>query len=194
MKKLGFILFLLFAATFFFSSCTRTFNIEINDIGTYPRALFEPLPIKVGVYYDNDFSTFETTIKKVIDSDLTFIENIKMGKANIALFNYILSTVFEKVTPVQYLSNGSDHKKDIDLIIEPTVHGYTYSNPYVSGAYIHIIYVINFYLPEGEKISSWWIKGSGDVPPGFESETGGVIRRTQSAMRQVAVKFITRVQ
>ena len=194
MKKFGFILFSLFVTTFFFFSCTRTFNIEINDVGTYPQPLFEPLPIKVGVYYGNDFGTFETTQKvELVDTGMSYIENIKMGKANIALFDYVLSIVFEKVTPVQYLSKGSDHKKDIDLIIEPTVHSYSIPNLTVDGPYIHIIYLINFYLPEGEQISSWRIKGSGHVPPRIElkHETTAVVELTQMAMREVAVKFIT---
>ena len=106
---------------------------------------------------------------------------------------YILSAVFEKVTPVQYLPNGPDHKQDIDLIIEPTVHSYTYTNPTADGVYIHIIYAINFYLPEGEQISSWRIKGSGHAPLKieFKTDTSQVVELTQIAMRQVAAKFMT---
>ena len=144
MKKLGFILFSLFAATFFFFSCTRTFNIEINDI------------------------------------------------ANIALFDYILRHVFKEVTLVQHLSDGTDHSKDIDLIIEPTVHSYTNPNPTVDGTYyIHIIYEIKFYLPEGKQISSWRIKGTGHIRPMFKYITTVVVELTQMAMREVAAKFIT---
>ena len=202
MKKLGFILFSLFAFAFFIFSCsTKTFNIEINKIGTYPHPLIEPLPIKVGVYYGNDFGTFETTEKvemkdaRTRGTVFTFIYNTKMGKANIALFDYILSTLFEKVTPLQYLSKGSDHKKDIDLIVEPTVHSFTYpspTNPPVPSNYgvitIHIIYEINFYLPEGEKIGSWSIEGGGYALPRL-NETA-VVELTQMAMREVAAKFM----
>jgi hypothetical protein len=207
MKKSAFIFFSLFAFAFLIFSCssTKTFNVEINEIGTYPHPLIEPLPIKVGVYYGNDFGKFETTQKLEfvgIDGAIifTYIDNIKMGKANIALFDHILSTVFEKVTPVQFLSKESDHKKDIDLIVEPTVHSFTYPSPTkppVPSNYgvitIHIIYEINFYLPEGEKISSWSIKGSSAVLPGIElkHETTAVVELTQMAMRRVAAKFMT---
>jgi hypothetical protein len=106
MKKSGFIFFLLFFFIFFIFSCsTKTFNVEINKIGTYPHPLIEPLPIKVGVYYGNDFGTFETTekveMKDAGSTIFTYIYNTKMGKANVALFDYILSILFEKVTPVQ---------------------------------------------------------------------------------------------
>jgi hypothetical protein len=193
MKKLAFISFSLFASIFLFFSCTKIHNIEINDIGTYPQALFDPLPIKVSVYYGNDFSTFETsqTIQHKEEVGATIIDNIKMGKANIALFDYILSSVFEKVTPVQYLSEGFDHIKDIDLIIEPTVHSFTYPKFTADGSHIHIIYAIKFYLPTGEEISSWRIKGSGLMPLEIKSETSRAKELTQMAMRQVAAKFIT---
>lgn len=205
MKKFGFIFFSLFAFALFIFSCSsiKKFNVEINEIGTYPHPLIESLPIKVGVYYGNDFGTFETTQKVELGDGkstiFTYIYNTKMGKANIALFDYILSIVFEKVTTVQYLSKGSDHKKDIDLIVEPTVHSFTHpsatdpNDPNVYGVnIIHIIYAINFYLPEGEQISSWSIKGSGTVLPkfGLMNETI-VVELTQRAMRQVAAKFIT---
>jgi len=205
MKKSGFIFFSLFAFAFFIFNCSNTkkFNVEINEIGTYPHPLIEPLPIKVGVYYGNDFGTFETTQKVELrnrgDTIITYIYNTKMGKANIALFDYILPFVFEKVTTVQYLSKGSDHKKDIDLIIEPTMHSFpppSITDPTDNNFYgvniIHIIYTINFYLPEGEKISSWSIIGCNTVFPRFGSvnETT-VVEPTQMAMREVAAKFIT---
>jgi hypothetical protein len=119
-----------------------------------------------------------------------------MGKANVALFNYILSTVFEKVTPVtpvQYLSKGFENVKDIDLIIVPTVQSYTIPKFTADGTHIHIIYEINFYLPEGEQINSWRIKGSGLKPLklDFKSEKTHVTELTQMAMRQVAAKFMT---
>ncbi len=196
MKRLLFILFVIisFARFIFGCSSMQTYNVNITEIGTYPQPLFEPLRLKVGAYYGKEFRTFDTIQHyQISGAGFSRVCKIQMGKANIALFDYILSIVFEKVTPVQYLSNGSDHKKDIDLIIEPTVHSYTYPNPTDDGVYIHIVYKINFYLPEGEKISSWKIQGSGHVPPRFElkTETTAVVELTQMAMREVAAKFMT---
>ena len=143
----------------------------------------------MGVYYRNSFGTYETTLKWGPRSAI--IDNIHIGKANIALFNYILSNVFEKVTPVQYLSHGTNQKRDIDLIIEPTILSYTQPEPTgPGGRKIHIIYEVNFYLPEGEKIGSWWIKGTGHIPLSLD-ENNALTELTQMAMREVAVKFIT---
>jgi hypothetical protein len=192
-KRLLFILFVIISFTRLncgLKNMQTDYNINITDIGTYPQPLFEPLRLKVEAYYGDEFRTFDI-IQHYQKVGISSVCKVQTGKANIALFNYILSTVFEKVTPVQYLSEGSDHKKDIDLIIEPTVHSYAYPD-HINGGYFHIIYAINFYLPEGEQISSWRIKGGGHIPPRFELkyETTAFVKLTQMAMRQVAAQFI----
>lgn len=194
MKKLAFIVLSLFVSISLFFSCTKIHNIEINEIGTYPTPLIKPLPLRVGVYYGKDFSTFETTQKvKIPNADITLIDHVKMGKANTVLFDTILPMVFEKVTHVRNLSKGPDNIKDVNLIIEPKVHSYSIPNPTAYDVYIHIGYDINFYLPEGEQISSWRIEGTGHALPQIElkSEVTAVTELTQMAMREVAANFMT---
>jgi hypothetical protein len=186
----------LVAITFFSVSgnTASTINVEINEIGTFPHPLFNPLPIKVGVYYGNDFGTFQARLKEdgVFIKPL-YIYNIKMGKANIALFDYILSNVFEKVTSLNFLPKEFNHIKDIDLIIEPTIHNFEISTTttYISEmsgtvvrAYINLTYEINFYLPGGEKIGFWRIQGRERI---LQNST----EATQKVMRQIAAKFMT---
>ena len=194
MKKLAFILLSLFVSISLFFSCTKINNIEINTIGTYPTPLIKPLPLRVSVYYGNDFGTFETTqTVKIPNTDLTFIDHVKMGKANTVLFDTILPMVFEKVTHVRNLPKGPDNLKNVDLIIEPKVHSYSIPNPTADGVYIHIVYDINFYLPEGKQISFWRIEGTGHALPQIElkTEVTAVTELTQMAMREVAANFMT---
>jgi hypothetical protein len=197
MKKLVFIFFSLFFFIFIIFSCsTRTHHIEVNKIGTYPQTLIEPLPIKVGVYYGNDFGKFESTQKVEIvrkgEVFITFIDSIKMGKANIALFDYILPQVFKEVTLVQHFSEDSEDMKNVDLIIKPTIHKYSYKVSLIESS-IFIIYEILFYSSSGEPIRPWLIEGNGSKPVKIEfiSETSQVVELTQMAMREVAAKFIT---
>jgi len=198
MKRLLFNLFIIISSTMFICDCSsmRMYNINISEIGAYPEPLFQALPLKVGAYYGEDLRTFDTIQQYASHGKhLTKICKIQTGKANIALFDYTLSKLFEKVTLIQHLSDGSDHCKDIDLIIEPTVHSYTYAESIAGGVNIHIIYAINFYLPEGGHINSWKISGKGHIPPPppwffLTTETSDVIELTQMAMREVAAKFM----
>jgi len=194
MKKLAFILLSLFVSISLFFSCTKINNIEINEIGTYPTPLIKPLPLRVGVYYGNDFATFETTqTVKIPNIDLIYIDHVKMGKANTVLFDTILPMVFEKVTPIRYLPKESDHMRDVDLIVEPAVHSYSIPSPTADGVYIHIVYDINFYLPAGEQICSWQIEGAGHslTQIEFKTEVTAITELTQMAMREVAANFMT---
>ena len=198
MKKLSFIFFSLLTCLFLFFNCatwTTRKNIEINEIGTYSQPLIEPLPLKIGVYYGNDFSTFETT-KKIGPDQFggIIIANIKMGKANIALFDYILPHVFREITLVQHFSENPEDMKNIDLIIKPAIHKYSYnisSSPIECS--IHITYEISFYSPDGELIKPWLIEGSGsNVASSSKMSNSDFIELlTQTAMRQVAAKFMT---
>jgi hypothetical protein len=182
---------LLFAIILLGCSCAKTHHINIiniTEIGTYPRPLVEPLPISVGVYYKEDFRTFETD-QHIAIPDFRF----RLGEANIALFEYILSHTFEKVIPIKNFSQGSKVTKDIDLIIEPTVDDYDYVSSVSAKLFlVPIVYAVTFYTPDGKRLGPWLIEGNGSEPIGFPLETTTTLirRLTQLAMRQVAAKFM----
>jgi hypothetical protein len=176
-------------AVLLFSSCgTKTFTITINDIGSYPQPLVKPLPLKVGAYYRDDFAF------GIIPEKMTNVSEIKIGKANIALFDYILSHAFEKVIPVQNLSENVKDKRNIDLIIEPTIHKYFF---FKWVRIVKIIYTIAFYTPDGERlgqgIEPWQIEGYAYLPSSRVLFGNTLLAKglTQMAMRQVAAIFLT---
>jgi hypothetical protein len=191
MKQIIFILFILVTCALCLSDCISS-NIKIDKIGHYPKPIIEALPLSVGVYYGNEFSTQIYEIEGRTGVYEHF--NVQIGQASIALFNYIFSNVFQKVTSIQNLSDGTDNINDIDLIIEPTVYSYLNSQPSNSQVFllIQITYEIKFFTPDGEQIGSWHIGGSGvKSSPRLELEDTVIMRLTQIAMREVALKFIT---
>jgi hypothetical protein len=196
MQRFLLILFVIISSTILFFGCSsiQSCNIKIDEIGNYPQPLFEPLRLKVGAYYRDEFRTFDIIQQfKKVGVDQTKICKMQLGKANIALFNYILFNVFEKVTAIQNLRKGPDHIKDIDLIVEPAVYSYTYERSSAKFDYIHITYTINVYSPKGEQIDYWRIEGSGHMPKISSIKPSHVLELTQMAMREVAAKFMTDV-
>jgi hypothetical protein len=195
MKRTLFITFVVIWFVSFFFGCSSRLenNINTTDITPYPQSLYEPLQVNVAAYYGEEFRTFDTIQHyQVPDTNMSRVCKIQIGKANIALFDYILSTVFQKVKPIQYQFKKFDHSKDIDLIIQPTVHNYDYTTN-ADGNTITIVYTVNFYLPEGEYIFSWSIEGNGYIPTRFElkCEPATVTELNKMAMREVAAKFIS---
>ena len=151
----------------------------------------------MGVYYGNDFGTFKTSemveiIREGVESFLYF-EDIKMGKANIALFDYIFSHVFKEVTLIEHFPEKVDNIANIDLIIEPNLKDY--SSYIIQGFseneyHLFITYVITFYSPNSELISSWTIKGKGFVPYSMSLPQTLVKEGLDIAMREVAANFM----
>ena len=191
MEQLRFIVYILFVSCLVFIGCgiTEKHNIIIPENIDYPQPLIEPLPLKVGVYYSDDFRKFETVDKQKYDLGLNLILNIQWGKANIALFDYILPSIFKEIIPVQKLPEDVEHIANIDTIIEPSVQNYSIYT-LTGSTDVLITYEIKFYLPNGEPIGSWTIssRGSGYNIFSIKKSTK---EATKIAMREVAVIFMT---
>ena len=204
MFRLRFIIFIFFASAFLPLGCTQTLNIKISEIGNYPRPLIEPLPLNAGVYYRNDFRTYKTIQENFMadasapSTGVTRISKIQLGEANIALFDYLLSHAFETLTSIKAFPNESENLKDIDLIVEPTVSNYIYSERTVfnePAAYVIIEYTINFYSPDGFQMTTWTISGKSSkyiTLHGVEilSRHSSSAELTQLAMQEVATQFL----
>jgi len=197
MKKLNFIIFIFVILGFLHLGCAHRLNINVDEIGHYSKPLIEPLPIKVGVYYGNDFRTYKTIQENDYTQGVTRISKIQLGKANIALFDYISSHLFENVISIQHFPNELENLKNIDLILEPKISNYDYSERtvfYEPAAQVNIEYRINFYSPDGKQIGTWTISGESSryiTWHGIEvmRRHTSVKKLTHLSMREVAAQF-----
>ena len=164
MRHLIFILLNYFLCTVFLFGCgsVQTHNINIAEIGTYPQPLVKPLQVSLGVYYKDDFQKFQTVQNFPVKQ---FTLNILMGKANTALFDYLLPHVFEELTYVKPSLRESENIANIDLFIVPSLTNYScyiVAQDLPNELRIEITYTIRFYSPKSEPISSC-LTGNGDL-------------------------------
>jgi hypothetical protein len=157
----------------------------------YPKPLLKPLPLKIGVYYNDDFRNYESMfnpLPEFPESESRW--NIRLGKANIALFDYILPHVFEEVTPVQHLSEANEDMGNFDIILEPSITSYSCNLDLITGwkakCQVDITYAITFYSLNSMQLGTWSINAEG-----FASGGASIIDATQSAMRDLAAQFMT---
>ena len=187
MKKPGFILFSLFAFCFLLLGCTR--NVTISEVEHYPKPLLKPLPLKIGVYYKDDFRNYESLEQG--PSGL----NIRLGKTNIALFDYILPHVFEEVTPVQNLSEANEDMGNFDIILEPSITSYSCNFillAWETKCQADITYAITFYSLNNMRLGTWSINAEGFVASSGIGTLGALAKdATQNAMRDLAAQFMT---
>jgi hypothetical protein len=187
MKKPGFILFSLFAFCFLIIGC-GIINVNIPEVEHYPKPLLKPLPLKIGVYYNDDFQKYESMERLSSESSL----NIRLGKANIALFDYILPYVFEEVTPVQDLSEANDDMGNFDIILEPSITYYScnFIHGWETKCQVDITYAITFYSLNNMRLDTWLINAEG-FASGHLGTLGGLAKdATQIAMRDLAAQFM----
>jgi hypothetical protein len=186
MKKPGFILFSLFAFCFLLLGCNK--NVTISEVEHYPKPLLKPLPLKIGVHYNDGFRKYETS---------EWVLNIRLGKANIALFDYILSHVFEEVTPVQNLSEVNEDMGNFDIILEPSITSYSCNFDFITDyskvkCQVNITYAIAFYSLNSMQLGTWSINAQGfDASSGIGPLGGLANDTTQIAMRDLAAQFMT---
>jgi len=158
----------------------------------YPKPLLKPLPLKIGVYYNDDFRNYESMfnpLPEFPESESRW--NIRLGKANIALFDYILPHVFEEVTPVQHLSEANEDMGNFDIILEPSITSYSCNLDLITGwepkCQVYITYAITFYSLNSMQLGTWSINAEGFASGGWAPN----IDATQSAMRDLAAQFMT---
>lgn len=162
---------------------TTTRNVAIDSIGEMPEPLIEPLPLNVGVHYTDNFRTYKTTQTNVFEYGYTYILNLRLGDANVALFNYLFDHAFKNTTPLSHLP--TDTEASIDFIIEPDISEYVwYWEGITPLQRISIAYEIRLFSPDGIPFNSWSIR--------MEKQSGESIKKiTEEAMRDIATKFFT---
>ena len=136
------------------SSCSAVKqDIELKEITPLPQPLFNPLPLSILVYYDDDFSDYTATYQSPNHS---VTSTIKVGSFNTALFNYLLPNVFENVQIASHNSSEVDDTDTIDLVIKPAVLAFDYWRT-SNFDHLRILYSLTFSLPGG---GARWIMGN----------------------------------
>lgn len=206
MQKLRIIISILLLLSSLFWGCTSAnTKIELNETGTYPRPLTDPLPLNIDVYYAKEFAKFETTVTPAItmkSSDPNYNGrilghygpwHIQLGKPNVALFDYILRNVFEGVRHTHHMPGVISKKENIDAIIEPSINNYEcdfIQRGLKLECYVQISYVVKFHSPNRKHPFTWLVEGKGSGF-GYVKSLGTILREaTKVSMREVAAKFI----
>ncbi len=124
-------------------------NISVST--TVPTPLVEPLPIAVGLRFD------DTMRQYVHEEDLdTFGKfRIELGSTQVPVFERVFAALFERIEVVDSVETPA---ASVDAIIAPSVEELQFSIPGQtrSGFFeVWIKYKIDVYHPSGELLGSW---------------------------------------
>ncbi len=164
--------------------CTSTASIPAD----FPTPLVEPLPIRVGVRYGDQFSTYEH--REQIPSDREWV--IHLGSANVALFDSVLGSMFDETEPVDREIEAIAAAADLDAVIEPELESYEFSVPIESGDPFYTVwmtYRMRMYSADGRLIAEWPVRAYGKSPQKLLDSDQSLAQATVMAMRDAGAEL-----
>ena len=168
-------------------------DIELNEITPLPEPLFNPLPLSIVVYYDDDFTAYTSTHQ---NPNHTVTSTIHVGSFNTDLFNYLLPHVFEKVQIAQHNSVEVDKTGTIDLVIRPAVTAFDYWRT-SNFDHLRVLYSLTFSLPGGERVGLWEVRAHNSIPvTGYYSRGtahSNIQELSHTVARELSAKFIINI-
>jgi hypothetical protein len=161
--------------------CTKT--VPVTD--SFPSPVIEPLPLDVGLYYNEALQKF--TYQKASSGGIKY--KVILGPPHLKLFERLFGSMFQNATPVHDVKSASSNVHDIDAIIAPTIDEYVVNTPDDNGTdyyEVSIRYQVSVYSPLGELITSWPVTGYGKSRARKFKSGQAVGQATTEAMRDAA--------
>ena len=160
------------------ASCTTNVIVE----GTVPTPLVAKIPATIGVYFSDEFKTFQ--YKEVMRESGTW--KINLGAQNLSFFQNLLSSMFNGVEEVPEPPFQSGEMQHLDGVIVPRIVKYGFLTPSISGLKFYsasIQYQILLYSRNGDIIGDWNIVGYGKSEAGSFGADDALGEATMLAIR-----------
>lgn len=169
---------MLFAAALLIVGCTTSVTVE----GTIPTPLVATIPANIGVYYSDDFKSFQH--EETIRQHGNF--KVDMGGQNLLFFRNLMTSVFENVTEIDESPLIGEKTAGFDGILIPEIIKYGFLTPNVSGLKFYsasIHYRMSLYDLNNEKLGEWTIVGYGKSERTLFGATDSLSEATMLAIR-----------
>lgn len=172
-------------------------NVVVRPPADFPQPLVEPLPLRLGVHYSDEFRNYsyqrpgrQTNEKRNRQSKLT----IDIGEAQTRLMETVFNGLFASVKPVDVESLGQP-SDDFDIMLVPEVVDFQFSTPRITKVNVYEIWIkyrFTFQAADGEEIASWVLPVYGKTPTKFlKSKEQAINLATLVALRDCGAAFIT---
>jgi len=166
--------------------------VRVNPVFEFPTPLVEPLPLKMGVFYPEEFRNFVYDESK--DTQGVDDTSIELGSAQVSLLDRIFLAYFEQVQVLEPGESASV-RSGLDAVLVPQVVDVEYSVPRTSNAKIYevwIKYQFNLLEPDGTTIATWTMPTYGKTPTAMlKSSKEAINLASMMALRDCGAAFIT---
>lgn len=156
--------------------------------GTYPTPNVRPLPMTVGVYFDDALKNYT-----YIEYSETGKEEyaVSAGQTHVTLFQSVLPAMFEQVVILDDL--GEAGTAGVDAVFAPDIEEFQLALPQKTrlDAYeVWIKYNMRLLKPNGDHIADWVVTSYGKTPTeSLRTVESGINDATVGALRDLASNF-----
>ena len=155
----------------------------------FPEPVVQPLPLKIGVHYEEAFANY--SFKEKLPNDIEWA--FELGSANTKLFAGIFSGLFDITTTVDGTGGTDASYASLDAVIVPGIDAFEFSLPRQSRSdqyAVWIRYNLRVYTPSGALITSWPISAYGQSDARTFGAGAAMEEAVIRAMRDAAASVI----
>lgn len=175
--------FMLIVAVLFLTACGAT---SVNVEGRYPTPNVPPMPLTLGVYYDEALREHQYIELSDRGRDEYIVAS---GPSHMELFDTILPAMFQRVV----LLDSPRADAGVDAVFIPTIDEFQLAIPAktrLDSYEVWVRYNMRLTTPAGGTIADWVLTAYGKVPDEtFSSAERGINDATVAALRDMGSNF-----
>ena len=161
--------------------------------GNFPAPLIEPLPLNIGLWFDEDFSTHEFFDESKSKSESSWV--VQTGTAQVAMWDILLAGLFDNVTHMKGEPRPQQMNQTVDGVLIPQVEELQYAIPAHTNIKVYEIwmrYRFKLVTTGGKPIAEWTMSSYGKTPTAFlQSDKEAVNLAAVMALRDAGANFAT---
>ena len=161
--------------------------------GEFPKPLMSPLPLNMGIWYDEEFANHEFFDEAKGRTESTWI--VKTGSAQMQMWDIVLGGLFKNLEQMKNRPGSGEMNQVVDAVLVPKIEELQYAIPAHTNVKVYEIwmrYRFDMVTTAGEQIASWTMTSYGKTPTAFlQSDEAAVNLAAVVALRDAGANFAT---
>ncbi len=161
--------------------------------GSFPPPLLEPLPLRLGVWYGEDFANHEFFDEATGRNESSWV--VQTGAAQVEMWDTLLGGMFQELVHMKGKPGQEQMNQVVDAVLIPHVDELQYTIPTQTNVKVYEIwmrYRFELVTVSGEAIAEWTMTAYGKTPTAFlQSDQAAVNLAAVVALRDAGANFAT---
>lgn len=161
--------------------------------GNFPAPLMEPVPLKLGIWYPEEFAGHEFFDEAKSRSESSWI--VTTGEAQVAMWDTLLDGMFAELVHMKGAPAPAQMNQLVDAVLIPHVDELQYAIPQHTNIKVYEIwmrYRFELVTTSGQPIAEWTMPSYGKTPTAFlRSDQAAVNLAAVMALRDAGANFAT---